>query len=221
MAKRKKIIHHTKAKEPRVNHQITAAKVRLVSEGKGVEIVEISQALKMAEELEMDLVEISPDQDPPVCKLINFGKWKFEQQKKKKEQAKNQHVIHIKEIKLRPKIGSHDYDIKKDHAKEFLSKGDKVKVSLRFRGREMAHPGLGFKLMEKMTVDLADIGVVEFPPKMEGRQIVMVLSTKPGQKKKVDAVVKKKEVVSVTKNENSDPELVSSGNLETEDPAKD
>ena len=209
MPKKRKFFQQEKTKEPRINHQITALNVRLVVEGQGADVVPLTEALRMAEEQEMDLVEISPDQDPPVCKIINFGKWKFEQQKKKKEQTKHQHIIHVKEIKLRPKIGTHDFELKRDQAKEFLEKGDKVKVSMRFRGREIAHPELGSVLMEKLTVELADIGIVESPPKFEGKQIVMVFAVKPGHKpsikKKTNTAEVKKDVVSVPDTENSGP----------------
>jgi len=207
MPKKRNFFIQEKTRDPRINHQISAQKVRLVVDGKGAEIVSISDALKMAEDMEMDLVEISPDQDPPVCKIINFGKWKFEQQKKKKEQSKHQHIIHVKEIKLRPKIGVHDFELKRDQAKDFLEKGDKVKVSMRFRGREIAHPELGTVLMEKLTEELSEVSVVEAPPKFEGRQIVMVLAAKPHKivkKKKPSEDNGKKEVVSKEADENSD-----------------
>lgn len=168
--------------EHRINQQIRAPKVRVVTEGKGIEEVETKTAIRMAEEAGLDLVEVSPNQDPPVCKIIDYGKYRYEQQKKKKEQAKNQHVIHIKEIKLKPKIGDHDYEIKVKHGTEFLDKGDKVKFSLRFRGREMAHPELGMKIMERVVKDVDEVGVLESPAKMEGRQIVMVIAPKPKKK---------------------------------------
>jgi translation initiation factor IF-3 len=174
------------SKDPRINRQITNPKVRLVVEGKGTEVVDTRTAIEQAEARGLDLVEISPDQDPPVCKIVDFGKWKFEQQKRKKEQAKNQHVIQIKEIKLRPKVGKNDYDIKKNQAVSFLEKGDKVKVTLRFRGREIAHPELGMAIMNRLLTDVTDVATIETPAKMEGKQIVMVLSAKPGLKKKVD-----------------------------------
>lgn len=184
MAKRKSSRPQPRVREPRTNQYIRADKVKLVVEGKGIEVVDLRDALNRAESMGLDLVEVSPDQDPPVCKIIDYGKWKFDQQKKKKEQAKNQHTISVKEIKLRPKIGDHDYDIKKRAALGFLSKGDKVKVSLRFRGREITHPELGMELMNRMAEDVKEISVVEAPAKMEGRQIVMVLSPKPGSKVK-------------------------------------
>ena len=185
MARRKSHKAPPRAKEPRTNRQIRADKVRLVTEGKGIEVIDIRVALERAEQAGLDLVEVSPDQDPPVCKIIDYGKWKFEQQKKKKEQAKNQHTVSIKEIKMRPKIGDHDYDIKKRNAIGFLEKGDKVKVSLRFRGREITHPELGMKLMDRLAQDASEISQVESPAKMEGRQIVMVLAPKAGVKKKL------------------------------------
>ncbi|MCE9597250.1 MAG: translation initiation factor IF-3 [Spirochaetia bacterium] len=174
------------SKDPRINRQITNPKVRLVVDGKGTEVVETKLAIEQAEAKGLDLVEVSPDQDPPVCKIVDFGKWKFEQQKRKKEQAKNQHVIQIKEIKLRPKVGINDYKIKKDQAISFLENGDKVKVTLRFRGREIAHPDLGMAIVNRLIKDVTDVALVETPAKMEGKQIVLVLAAKPGQKKKTD-----------------------------------
>lgn len=207
MAKRKSSRPQPRVREPRTNQYIRADKVKLVVEGKGIEVVDLRDALNRAESMGLDLVEVSPDQDPPVCKIIDYGKWKFDQQKKKKEQAKNQHTISVKEIKLRPKIGDHDYDIKKRAALGFLSKGDKVKVSLRFRGREITHPELGMELMNRMAEDVKEISVVEAPAKMEGRQIVMVLSPKPGSKvKKQDntpAKDAKKEVAAGSASQNS------------------
>lgn len=178
-------------KEPRTNRQITVPKVRVVVDGQGAEVMNTRDAIEKAEKMGLDLVEISPDQDPPVCKIVNFGKWKFEQQKRKKDASRSQHVIHVKEIKMRPKIGDHDYMIKKSQAVSFLEKGDKVKVTLRFRGREIAHPEFGMAIMNRIVTDVADIAVVESPAKMEGKQIVLVLAAKPGLKKKTDA--KKKE----------------------------
>ena len=182
--------------------------MRLVTEGKGIEVIDIRVALERAEQAGLDLVEVSPDQDPPVCKIIDYGKWKFEQQKKKKEQAKNQHTVSIKEIKMRPKIGDHDYDIKKRNAIGFLEKGDKVKVSLRFRGREITHPELGMKLMDRLAQDTSDISQVESPAKMEGRQIVMVLAPRSVAKKKptkAEEGGKQKEVATKGAGEKSGP----------------
>ena len=186
MARRKKFIKKPRQRDPRTNNQIRAPRVKVVVEGQGIREMDTREALAMARERELDLVEVSGDQDVPVCKIIDFGKWKFEQQKKKKDQAKNQHTIKVKEIKLRPKIGDHDYNMKKDHAFQFLSKGDKVKVSLRFRGREITHPELGMRLMQRIAKDVEEVGVVENPPKFEGRQIVMVMGPRPGAKRKPD-----------------------------------
>lgn len=180
--KRTNVPQRGPSSEHRINLQIRVPKVRVVTDGKGIEEMDTKTAIRLAEEAGLDLVEVSPNQDPPVCKIIDYGKYKYEQQKKKKEQAKNQHVIHIKEIKLKPKIGDHDYDIKVKHGIEFLDKGDKVKFSLRFRGREMAHPELGMKIMDRVVKDVEEVGVVEAPAKMEGRQIIMVIAPKPKKK---------------------------------------
>lgn len=184
MAKKRFNPTQNRVNEPRINERIRVPMVRVVHDGKGIDTMNTQDALRLARSQGLDLVEVSPNQDPPVCKIIDYGKYKYEQQKKKKEQAKNQHVIHIKEIKLKPKIGGHDYLIKKNHAVQFLEKGDKVKVSLRFRGREMAHPELGMQLMARMTKDCEEYSTVEAPPKMDGRQIVMVLTPKAGVVKK-------------------------------------
>lgn len=189
-------------KEPRTNHQIKNPKVRVIVDGQGAEIMDVRAAIELAESKGLDLVEISPGQDPPVCKIVDFGKWKFEQAKRKKEAAKNQHVIQIKEIKLRPKVGINDYTIKKNQAVAFLNKGDKVKVTLRFRGREIAHPELGMAIVQRLVKDVTEAAVVETPAKMEGKQIVMVLAPKPGQKKKPDA--KPKPVASEAGGEKTD-----------------
>ncbi len=187
MARRKKFVKAPRQRDPRTNRQIRAPRVKVVIEGEGIREMDTRDALALAAEKGLDLVEVSGDQELPVCKIIDFGKWKFEQQKKKRDQAKNQHVIKVKEIKLRPKIGGHDYEMKMNHAIQFLEKGDKVKVSLRFRGREITHPELGMRLMEKIAKDVDSVGVVENPPKMEGRQIVMVMGPKPGVRRKVTA----------------------------------
>lgn len=122
------------------------------------------------------MVEVSPNADPPVCKIMNYGKYRYEAQKKAKAARKNQKVIHIKEIKIRPNIEQHDYEVKMKAAKRFIEDGDKVKVTLRFRGREMAHQDIGKELLEKVKEELSEITVVEFEPKMEGRQLVMILA---------------------------------------------
>lgn len=145
----------------------------------------MSEGLTIAKSKDMDLVEISPDQDPPVVKIIDFSKFRFEQMKKAKEAKKKQKVIHIKEIKLRPSIDIHDYTHKVKHAKDFLDNGDKVKFTLMFRGREIIHNELGFKVMENIQNDLAEVALIEKRPSIEGRNITMIVSpaSSGGQKK--------------------------------------
>jgi translation initiation factor IF-3 len=141
-----------------------------------VGVISLREGLDMAAEVGLDLVEVSPNADPPVCKILDFGKYKYEAQKKKNEARKKQKVIEIKEIKLRPNIDENDYDIKMRAMRKFLEDGDKVKVTLRFRGREMAHQDLGMKVLDRVRENLEDLGKVEQFPKMEGRQMVMVLA---------------------------------------------
>jgi translation initiation factor IF-3 len=132
-------------------------------------------AIRMAEEVGLDLVEISPGATPPVCKIMDLGKFKYEQQKRAAEARKKQKIIEIKEVKFRPNIDTHDYDVKMRSVSKFLEEGDKVKVTLRFRGREMAHLELGRELLERISEDAKDLGKVESMPKMEGRQMIMVI----------------------------------------------
>ena len=141
-------------------------------------VVSLREGLTMAEEAGLDLVEVSPNADPPVCKILDFGKFKYESQKRKAEARKKQKVIEIKEIKLRPNIDDNDYSIKMRSMIKFLEEGDKVKVTLRFRGREMAHQDLGVKVLDRVRGDLDEMGKVEQFPKMEGRQMVMVIAPK-------------------------------------------
>ncbi|MFO1058335.1 MAG: translation initiation factor IF-3 [Dongiaceae bacterium] len=162
---------------PRVNSQISVPSVRLVDEGgEMVGVVSIREALQMASEAGLDLVEISPNADPPVCKILDFGKYKYEIQKKKNEARKKQKVIEVKEIKMRPGIDDHDYDVKMRAIYRFLEEGDKVKVTMRFRGREMVHQELGMKVLERVRGDLDDRAKVEQHPRMEGRQMIMVMA---------------------------------------------
>lgn len=164
---------------PRVNREIDVRSIRLVgADGEMIGVVTLREGLLMAEEAGLDLVEVSPNADPPVCKILDFGKFKYEDQKKKNAARKKQKVIEVKEIKLRPNIDDHDYDVKMRSMRKFLEEGDKVKVTLRFRGRELAHQDLGMKVLEKVRDDLEDLGKVEQVPKMEGRQMVMVISAK-------------------------------------------
>lgn len=166
-------------REARINGEITAKEVRLISgTGEQLGIVSIKEAMAQAEEQDVDLVEISPTAKPPVCKLMDFGKYKYEQSKKRDEARKKQKQVQIKEIKFRPGTDEGDYQIKMRSINRFLADGDKVKVTLRFRGREMAHQQLGAQLLERVKEDLAQVGVVEQFPKMEGRQMVMMIAPK-------------------------------------------
>ena len=161
----------------RINNRIDAREVRLIdAAGENVGVVPIRQAIMMAEEASLDLVEISPDAKPPVCKILDYGKFKFQEQKKAAEARKKQKVIEIKEIKMRPMIDDHDYDVKMRAIKRFFEEGDKVKITLRFRGREMAHQELGQQLLDRVKKDTVEIAKVESEPRFEGRQIVMVLA---------------------------------------------
>jgi translation initiation factor IF-3 len=164
---------------PRVNHQINVPEVRLVREdGSMAGVVSTRAAISMAADAGLDLVEVSPNATPPVCKILDFGKFKYEEQKRKNEARKKQKVIEVKEIKLRPGIDTHDYDVKMRSIHRFLEEGDKVKVTMRFRGREMAHQELGAKVLDRVKTDLDAIAKVESAPKMEGRQMIMVISPK-------------------------------------------
>jgi translation initiation factor IF-3 len=164
---------------PRVNQQIGAYSVRLIDHhGNQVGVVSRSQALQMAEEVGLDLVEVAPQASPPVCKLLDYGKFKYEAQKKAAEARKKQKVIEVKEIKMRPGIDDHDYEVKMRSIHRFLDEGNKVKVTLRFRGRELAHQELGMQVLDRVRDEVADKSKVEQFPKMEGRQMVMVLAPK-------------------------------------------
>ena len=137
-----------------------------------------ARAMALAEEAGLDLVEISPNAEPPVCKIMDFGKYKYENQKREAEARKKQHIIEIKEIKFRPGTDTHDYDVKMRSVLKFLEEGDKVKVTLRFRGREMAHQGLGLELLQRVSADIGDNGKIESMPRLEGRQMVMMVGPK-------------------------------------------
>ena len=161
---------------PRTNEQITASEVRVISStGLQLGIISIREALNHAEDEGYDLVEVSPDAKPPVCKIIDYGKLKYREQKSKKEAKKKQKTIEIKEIKMRPGIDTHDYQVKVKALSKFIGGGNKVKVSMRFRGREMEHQNLGFALLKKLTAEVAKYAKVEVPPKGEGKQIMMIL----------------------------------------------
>jgi translation initiation factor IF-3 len=139
-------------------------------------VVSVPEALEKAEEHGLDLVEVSPNADPPVCKILDYGKYKYEQQKKAAEARKKQKTIDVKEVKIRPSIEEHDYEVKLRNARRFLEDGDKVKVTMRFRGREIAHQDIGMELLNKFQEDLLELGKVELSPKFEGRQIIMVMA---------------------------------------------
>lgn len=141
-------------------------------------VVALQEGFKLAAELGLDLVEISPNAEPPVCKVLDFGKFKFEIQKKANDARKKQRVVEIKEIKLRPNIGQNDYEVKLRSAFKFIGEGDKVKVTLRFRGREITHQEIGLKLLERLRDDMQEVTKVEFSPRMEGRQMMMILTPK-------------------------------------------
>lgn len=162
---------------PRINDEITVTEVRLVDEnGEMKGVVAIQKALELAEEAGLDLVEVSPNAEPPVCKILDYGKFKYEQQKKAAEARKKQKIIDIKEVKIRPGIEKHDYEVKMRNARRFLENGDKVKVTMRFRGREMAHQEIGLNLLKQMEEELVEISVIELAPKLEGRMMIMVLA---------------------------------------------
>lgn len=161
----------------RVNRAIVAQQVRLIDQnGEPLGVVHIKEAMTKAREAGLDLVEVAAQANPPVCKIINYGKLKYEQQKKKAEARKKQKVVEIKEVKLTPTIGEHDYQVKLNNVIRFLSDGNKVKVTLRFRGRELTHKELGEKLLARLLDDLKDRAKSEGSPRLEGRQMVMILS---------------------------------------------
>ncbi|HUX90705.1 MAG TPA: translation initiation factor IF-3 [Gallionellaceae bacterium] len=166
-------------KSQRMNEQITAPQVRLIdAEGEPVGIVSIAEALRMAEEADLDLVEIAPLAEPPVCRVMDIGKFKYAESKKQHEAKLKQKQVQIKEVKFRPGTDEGDYNIKLRNLIKFLADGDKTKITLRFRGREIAHQQIGMQLMERIRQDLTEHGIVEQFPKMEGRQMVMMLSPK-------------------------------------------
>ena len=161
----------------RVNRRIESAQVRLVAEdGSMIGVVALDEALARAESSGLDLVEVSPTASPPVCKILDFGKFKYEAQKRANAARKKQRVIEVKEIKLRPTMDQNDYSIKMRKVREFLEEGDKVKVTLRFRGREMSHQHLAMDILTRVRDEVQDLGKVEQMPKMEGRQMIMVLA---------------------------------------------
>jgi translation initiation factor IF-3 len=162
---------------PRVNEDIRVREVQLIdADGTNVGVTPINEAIAKAKEAGLDLVEISPNTNPPVCKILDYGKYKYQAQKKAAEARKKQKTFEVKEIKLRPGIDKHDYDVKVRSMQRFFEEGDKVKVTLRFRGREMAHQELGYKLLNRIKEDMATVAKVEAEPMSEGRQIVMIMA---------------------------------------------
>jgi translation initiation factor IF-3 len=174
-----RLIAQDKDKDTRINEEITSPEVRLIGvDGEQVGIVSLATANKMAEEAGVDLVEIAPTAKPPVCRVMDYGKYKYAEAKKRHEAKLKQKQIQVKEVKFRPGTDEGDYQIKLRNLIRFLEEGDKTKVTLRFRGREMAHQEFGVKLLERVRTDLDPFGVVEQMPKLEGRQMIMVLSPK-------------------------------------------
>ena len=162
---------------PRINEAIRSATVRCINaEGEQLGVLSIDEALEKAAQAGLDLVELQPNAEPPVCKILDYGKFKYQAQKRANEARKKQKVIEVKEIKLRPNIDDHDYQVKMRAVNKFLAAGDKVKVTLRFRGREMAHVELGAQLLERVRTEIDEVAKVEAMPKMEGRQMIMVIA---------------------------------------------
>ena len=171
-----------KSQEPRVNERIRIPQVRVIGDdGSQVGILTTREAIAMAQAKGLDLVEVAPTARPPVCKIMDYGKYKYETNRAAKAAKKKQHQMQLKEVKMRPKIEDHDYDFKLKHAREFLEQRDKVKFTVTFRGREMAHQELGYKIIEQVLIDLADVAVVEQSPRAEGRTVSLVLSPKSQQ----------------------------------------
>ena len=166
----------TKDRGPKSNNRITAPEVQVIgSDGDNIGILNTNEAISIAKEQGLDLIEISPSAKPPVCKIIDMGKFKYDAQKKANVAKKKQKIVLLKEIKMRPVTETHDYDFKVKNAKKFLGKGDKVKFTIRFKGRELQHSHLGRELMDKIKVDMQDIGKVELNPKFDGKQMIMVI----------------------------------------------
>ncbi|RJK96706.1 translation initiation factor IF-3 [Vallicoccus soli] len=189
--------------EPRINDRIRVPEVRLVGpNGEQVGIVPIAKALQLAQDADLDLVEVAPMARPPVAKLMDFGKFKYESAMKERESRRNQAHTIIKEMKLRPKIDPHDYETKKGHVVRFLKAGDKVKITIMFRGREQSRPELGFRLLQRLATDVQELGFVESSPKQDGRNMVMVLGP---HKKKAEAMAEAKAARAARDDAGADP----------------
>ena len=166
--------------ELQINEQIRDKEIRVIdSDGTQLGIMPLRRAMEIAEQKNLDLVKIAPQANPPVCKIIDYGKFRFEQAKREKEARRNQRVVEIKEVRLSLNIDTHDFETKKNHALRFISDGNKVKASIRFRGREMGHPELGLEIMRKFSDAMSEVAVVEKPAKLEGRNMLMFLAPKP------------------------------------------
>lgn len=169
-------------KEVRVNDRIRAKQVRVIdAEGNQVGVLSVEQALDLARSQDLDLVEVAPQADPPVCRILNFGKYKFQMNKRTQAAKKKQRSAQVKEIKLRPKTDEHDYQFKVEHVRRFLAEGNKAKITIMFRGREMAHTELGRRILDRIIADMGDTCVLESPPKIEGRNMSMIMSAKSAQ----------------------------------------
>ena len=165
-----------------INEEIRDAELRVISsDGQQLGIMSAKQALEIAEQKNLDLVKIAPQSKPPVCKIMDYGKYRFEQSKREKEARKNQHIVDIKEVRLSLNIDTHDFNTKLNNALKFIKHGDKVKVSIRFRGREMGHPEIGLETMKRFAEACSEIAVIEKPAKLEGRQMLMFLAPKPNK----------------------------------------
>jgi len=171
-----------KSTDARVNERIRVPQVRVIGDdGSQIGILAVRDALALAQEKGLDLVEVSPTARPPVCRIMDYGKFKYEQNRRARKAKKKQHVVQLKEVKMRPKIEEHDYNFKIGHAREFLAERNKVKLTVTFRGREVAHQDLGFKLIDRALASLADVGVAETTPRSEGRTLVLIVMPKPAK----------------------------------------
>ena len=167
-----------------MNEQIRISPVRVIGDkGEQLGIIPTDQAIARAREADLDLVEVAPNEKPPVCRIMDFGKYQYQEQKRSREAKRHQKVIEVKEIKFRPKVDEHDYQFKKKHIERFLTDGDKVKATIFFRGREMAHPEIGRRILERLIEDLTEVAVAETAPRQEGNQMHTILSARAGAKR--------------------------------------
>jgi translation initiation factor IF-3 len=211
------VVKENHISEPRINDRIRVPEVRLVGpNGEQVGIVRIEQALTLAQEADLDLVEVAPQARPPVCKLMDFGKFKYESDMKAREARRNQAHTVLKEIRLRLKIDPHDYGTKKGHVERFLRAGDKVKVMIMFRGREQSRPEMGYRLLQRMAADVAELGYIESNPKQDGRNMIMVIGP---HKKKAEAKAELRKRHETDPDPDADGVTVDSAGVET--PAQD